>query len=326
MTYEQQLNMILTFLYNETKCCATSSTYHIPYEKIKNAYGMWVGTKNIQMDLREEFGKNHLDRFQALDFDDIKLEVIVMIWESNNKMNRYTINECNEFCDNALVMPPIEDFESGKINEVEWYKNHMIHITVGNHDIALEYNADNVTEIDSALKEMYEMEMDFKGMDKDEDESSHNRPAELKDIIHIAVQKDWDHFGYKIGGFAEFIQGFIKKEWNVETVMWYYNVIHKDIANYNNLCKCNFNKVDMSKICNVNSALIKQTIDELICTDRELLHGITEDNKDSDITFVMDHTLKLSGEVIGFFYGDVDEEYIDDLIGDYKRQLFGEED
>ena len=234
-------------------------------------------------------------------------------------MKKYTINDCKEFCNDALTLPPLDDFYDGNINEEEWYKNHKIHIVVDGHDMELNYYADNVTEIYSALNEIYEIEMEVEGIKNNE-----YRPAELKDIIRIAVQSDWDNFGYKLDSFAEFIQGFIKKEWNVEKVMWYYNIINKDIKTYNNLCKCNFNNVDMSKICDVDSELVKKAIDELICTDKEVLHGMTDDNKSSDIIFIMDYTLKLSGDLIGWFYGEPDEEYLDDLIDDYKNKLLGE--
>lgn len=77
-------------------------------------------------------------------------------------MKKYTIENCKEFCDNALVIPPLEEFEDGSIDEATWYKEHTIHITVGNHDIELDYNADNVSEIEFVLREMYEIEMDIR--------------------------------------------------------------------------------------------------------------------------------------------------------------------
>ena len=76
-------------------------------------------------------------------------------------MKKYTIENCEEFCQNALGMPPLEEFEDGLIDEKEWYQAHKIHIIVGNHDMELDYHADNVTEVDSALKEMYEMDKQF---------------------------------------------------------------------------------------------------------------------------------------------------------------------
>lgn len=42
-------------------------------------------------------------------------------------MKKYTINEAKEFCRDVLAMPPIEQFESGEIDEVEWFDNHKIH-------------------------------------------------------------------------------------------------------------------------------------------------------------------------------------------------------
>lgn len=76
-------------------------------------------------------------------------------------MKKYTIENCAEFCKNALAMPPLDEFYDGSIDEREWYKIHKIHIIVGNHDMVIDYNADNVTEINSALEGMYEMEKQF---------------------------------------------------------------------------------------------------------------------------------------------------------------------
>lgn len=271
------------------------------------------------------------------DVRDIVEELVEMIPinEEVTEMKKYTIDQYKEFCNEALVLPPLDDFYDGNIDEQEWYKNHKIHITVDNHDMELEYYADNVTEIYRALEEMYEIEMEVRGInngEEDKNESVDNstvsnefRPAELKDIIRVAVEKDWDHFGYKLDSFAEFIQDFIKREWDMVKVMWYYDIILKDVEEYNDRCKCNFGRLDMNTMRNISSEIIKNTIDELICMERELMYGISEDNKSYDTVFVMDYTLKPSGELIGWFYGEPDEEYIEDLIDDYKRNLFGEE-
>ena len=77
-------------------------------------------------------------------------------------MKKYTINNYKEFCDNALVVPPIEEFDNGTIDENKWFEEHKIRIAVGNHEIELDYCADNVNEIEWALKEMYEVEMDIR--------------------------------------------------------------------------------------------------------------------------------------------------------------------
>ena len=76
-------------------------------------------------------------------------------------MKKYTIENAKEFCRDALIMPPIELFVNGDVDEAEWFEGHKIRIIVGDHEIELEYNADNVTELDGAIKEMYEVEMDL---------------------------------------------------------------------------------------------------------------------------------------------------------------------
>lgn len=76
-------------------------------------------------------------------------------------MKKYTIENAKEFCRDALIMPPIELFVNGDVDEAKWFEDHKIRIIVGDHEIELEYNADNVTELDGAIKEMYEVEMDL---------------------------------------------------------------------------------------------------------------------------------------------------------------------
>ena len=73
-------------------------------------------------------------------------------------MKKYTIYDYKDFNNNAIVLPPLDDFYEGKINEEEWYENHKIHIMVDGHDMELDYHADNVTEIYRALEEMYKIE------------------------------------------------------------------------------------------------------------------------------------------------------------------------
>lgn len=335
MIYNEQIRKAVQELCNETKRLATSRHYTFTYFWVQVEFGLDLSDEQVRDDLYEmSYSNDFCDLIQTIDFDNDKRELTIMLWQSNNK-KKYTIDDYKEFNNNALTLPPLDEFEDGSIDEEEWYKTHKIHITVDNHDMELNYYADNVTEIYSALEEMYEIEMEVRGISNDKEDKSEStvdntvgsefRPAELKDIIRVAVEKDWDHFGYKLDSFAEFIQAFIRKEWDMVKVMWYYDIILKDVEDYNNRCKCNFGRLDMNTMRNINSETIKKAIDELVCTDRELMYGISEDNKSYDTIFVMDYTLKPSGELIGWFYGDPDEEYINDLIDDYKRKLFGEE-
>lgn len=84
-------------------------------------------------------------------------------WEEK-KMKKYTIDQYKEFCNDALEMPPLDEFDDGSIDEEQWYETHKIHITVDNHDMEINYYADNVSEIYGAIKEMYEIEMEVRGM------------------------------------------------------------------------------------------------------------------------------------------------------------------
>ena len=101
----------------------------------------------------------------------------------SKELKKYTLENYKEFCKEALQVPPIESFKDGSIDEDKWYKQHNIHIVTGNHDIELDYNADNVNEIEYALREMYEVEMDIRGATTGNTVESQYRPAELKDVL-----------------------------------------------------------------------------------------------------------------------------------------------
>ena len=251
---------------------------------------------------------------------------VIEIEEGEDEMKKYTLKDYKQFCDEVLVAPPVEEFEDGTSDEDDWYEQHKIYISVGDNSIELDYYADNVNEISYALREMYEVEYENSYATTGNTVGNEYRPAELKDLVKVAVREGWEHYGYKMRDFGSYIRCFIDEHENLEDIMHCYKYI-KDIEEYTEEYKCNFGKLDMYSMCNVSSETIKNIISELICTERELLFGITEDDKTSDIVFVMDYSLKPAGELVGWFYGqdNIDEEYIDNLIEDYKKKLFGEE-
>ena len=246
--------------------------------------------------------------------------------EEVKKMKKYTIENYEEFSREALDAPPMEEFEDGTIDELKWYEENKIIITKGNYQIELDYNADNVSAIDCALREIYEVEMDIRSATTANTVGSEYRPAELKDILRVAIQNDWNEWGYKIDDFGEFIREFIKRYDDTSKIFdVYYEVIYKDLKHYTDCFQCNFGQLDMYSLKYINQNIIQKAIASLVGMDRELLGGYDNVNRCSDITFVMDHTLKPSGELIGWFYGEQDEEYISKLFEDYKKKLFGEE-
>lgn len=299
MTYEQQIRMIVTYLYNTTKCFATSSTYHISYEAIANSYGLWVGNHDVQLDIREEFGNNHLDRIQALDFDDVKEEVIVMIWESNNKKKKYTIDNYEEFCSNALQAPPIEEFEEGKIDEVQWYKDHMIHITVGNHDIELGYFADNVNEIEWALQEMYAAEYDGPPTTGNTVGSEYPN-ATWKDILRFAVLSQL--YDNECEDYKEAIWKCIHRF----TKQFYTEVMQKIEAqtSYNDELEVNFFKLDTKDLWKIfDEEERRQAFKEILCSKIEIEELIDENGAHGDKVVITDYSIRPSGDLVGWHYG-----------------------
>ena len=120
-------------------------------------------------------------------------------------MKKYTINQYKEFCNDALVLPPLDEFEDGSVDETEWYETHKIHIVVDNHDIELNYYADNVSEIYGALKEMYEIEKEvnpdikiFGGFDVYEHKYSYDemKVISVLSTIDDARQLDYEDWMY----------------------------------------------------------------------------------------------------------------------------------
>ena len=246
--------------------------------------------------------------------------------EAEEEMVKYTIANAKEFCRDALTMPPIDEFESGELDEAEWYEDHKIHIIIGNHEMELEYNADNVNELDDAINEMYDVEMDIKSATTGNTVGNKYRPATLKDVIQVAIQNDWMEWGYAMPSLRAFIKEFIQRYANISKVVDIYNnVIYEDMKEYIERFKCNYGNLDMHSFKNINRETIKRAVAELIGTDREELMGFDAQNRCSDITFIMDHSIKFGGDLIGWHYGEAGEEYINELIEDYKKKLFGEE-
>ena len=66
-------------------------------------------------------------------------------------MKKYTLKDYKQFCEEALITPPFEDDEQ----IAEWFKTHKIQIVVNDCVMEIEYYADAVEEITSALEEIY---------------------------------------------------------------------------------------------------------------------------------------------------------------------------
>ena len=70
----------------------------------------------------------------------------------------FDLEQYEEFIEQALDMPPVEEMDMGLINADKWFEDHKIRISTGNHQIILDYNADTVMGLADCLKEQYENE------------------------------------------------------------------------------------------------------------------------------------------------------------------------
>lgn len=66
-------------------------------------------------------------------------------------MKKYTLKNHEDFCKEAFTYPP---FDEGK-DMKEWFNDHKIHITVNGCDIELEYDADAISILECALRELH---------------------------------------------------------------------------------------------------------------------------------------------------------------------------
>ena len=79
-------------------------------------------------------------------------------------MNKYVLSEYKEFCKEAFVIPPADNFE-------EWIKNHKIHIIVDDCELELEYGPNVIQELEYSLQELYKIyfSMKFKYLSDSDD-------------------------------------------------------------------------------------------------------------------------------------------------------------
>lgn len=246
--------------------------------------------------------------------------------EEVNTMKKYTLKNWKDFSSEALVCPPFEEFEAGTSDEEDWFDANKIKIVVGEHEIELPYYADVINELDFALREMHEELYGDGTPTTGNTVGSEYRNAELKDILQVAIQHDWNEWGYKHKDLIVFLREFVKRFDDITNIMGVYDdVIYKDIKYYNDIFKCNFGKLDMLSLRCIDRPHIQKAIEDLVCTDKELLVGYDNEHRCSDITFIMDHTFKPSGELVAWFYGDADDDFIGSLITNYKKRLFKEE-
>lgn len=300
MTYQEQIKKVVQEFYDVTKTFATSRHYTISYWWVESNFGLDLSDQKVRDDVWEMSNSiEFMDLFQALDFDDDKKEVLIMIWESNKK-KKYTIDNYKEFCNNALVLPPLDEFDDGSIDEKKWYETHKIHITVDNHDMELDYLADNVTEIYSALQEVYEIEMETRGIKSNQTEEDDEYPdATWKDVLRFAVWYGFCEDSHDLGvEINKCIENFYR-----DTFTKTMKAIEEQTS-YNDELQVNFFKLDTTDLWKIfDEKERREAFKEILCSKIEISELIDEEGKHDDIVVIMDYSIKPSGHLVGWHYG-----------------------
>lgn len=315
MNYQEQIKKAVQGLYDMTKVFATSRHYTISYWWVEFNFGLDLSDKKVRDDVHEmSYSNEFCDLIQTVDFDDDKKEVMVMMWASNNK-KKYTIDQYEEFCKNALMPPPIEEFENGTIDEDKWYKEHNIHIVVGNHDIELWYGADNVNEIEYALREMYEAENDGPPTTGNTVGSEY-RPAELKDVVRYFIMCRYEQWG-GLNWFGYAKQAIVEMS-DIQSVIGVYERA-RGIAKELDF-KCNWHNFKFESLKDATEDGVKKIILDLVGSNLEISY-----DSQTDKSFIIDYTFRESGDFIDWSWGNLDQTHINELVGYYKEQIFEEE-
>ena len=315
MTYQETVKKAVQEFYDVTKAFASSRHYTLSYWWVESNFGLDLTNKQVRDDVHEmSYSDEFCDLIQTLDFDNDKKEVLVMIWASNNK-KKYTIDNYEEFSKNALAMPPIEEFENGSIDEDEWYKENKIHITVGKHNMELDYCADNVNEIEWALQEMYAAEYDGPPTTGNTVGSEY-RNATWKDILRFAVLDGWYEDSHSVEAEVDkCIRRFSKERF--EEIMKKIN----EQTSYNDELEVNFYKLDSQDLWKIfNQEERRQAFKEILCSKVEISELVDKEGKHDDKTVIMDYSIIPSGDLVGWHYGvDFDKNSADNqgCINDY---------
>ena len=222
---------------------------------------------------------------------------------------------------NALTCPPIEEFEDGTVDEDQWYKEHNIHIITGGHDIELEYHADNVNEIEYALREMYEVENDIRYATTGNTTGSEYRDATWKDILRFNIMRRV----YEGKSMQEAIHATIHNfgECSYEKCM---EEINKQTS-YNDEFKVNFFRISsdgMEKL--FKSSERRMAIKDMLCKEIQLSEMIDKDGAHDDKTVITDYSIHPAGYIVGWHYGvdwDVNSVVNQQYINDYIKEMVG---
>lgn len=236
-------------------------------------------------------------------------------FKEGNEMKKYTLENYKEFCDEVLSGPPC--FEDEGIDELEWYEQHKIHITVGNHSIELGYFADNVNEMCYALREMYEAEYEDAYATTGNTFGSQYRQAELKDVVRHFIMCRYENYGGL--NWFDYAWQAVAEMSDIQSVIGIYKhacMIAKQID-----FKCNWHNFKLESLKDATEEGIKKIILDLVGSNIEISY-----DPRTDKSFIIDYTFTESGDLIDWSWGKIEEgdDEFCTLLESYKTQIFEE--
>jgi hypothetical protein len=316
MNYNEKIKQVVQEFYDVTKAYATSRHYTLSYKAIESIFGLDLNDEKVQSDVHEmSYSDGFDDLIQALDFDNDKQEVLIMIWESNNK-KKYTLENYKEFCEKALICPPFEDEESWQ----KWINEHKIQIIANDCVIELDYDADAINEIEFGLREIHEAILGDGTATTGNTVGSEYPNATWKDILRFAVLDGFYKDSHTLA--AE-----IDKCINEFTTGRFEEIMKKidEQTSMNDELEVNFFKLESKDLWKLfYKEERRKAFREILCSKIDISELIDEEGKYADIVVIMDYSIKPSGDLVGWHYGvdfDKDSEVNQDYIEDYIKEM-----
>ncbi len=233
--------------------------------------------------------------------------------EEEDEMKKYELKDYKEFCREALVCPPFEEFEGGSIDENEWWDEHKIQIVANNCVMELDYDADAVNEIEFALREIHEaIEGDGEATTGNTFGSEY-RPAELKDVVRWFIMCRYENWGGL--NWFDYAKQAVVELVDVKRVIGVYEharKMEKDIE-----FKCNWHSFKVESLKDATEEGIKKIILDWVGSDIEISY-----DPSTDKSFIIDYTFKDSGDFVDWSWGNVNEEEQRVLLESYKACIF----
>ena len=255
------------------------------------------------------------DWFNANNTCTKRFAAVLDIEEEETEMKRYKLEDYKEFCREALVCPPFEEFEEGTIDEEKWWRRHYIRIICDNHEINIGYGADEANEIEYALREIYEAVIGDGEATTGNTFGSEYRPAELKDIVRWFIMYRYENWGGL--NWFDYAKQAVEELKDIQSVIGIYEharKIEKDIE-----FKCNWHNFKMESLKDATEEGIKKIILDLVGSNIEISY-----DPHTDKSLIIDYTFKESGDFIDWSWGKLDE-HSDDfnvLLESYKVCIF----